>query len=157
MTKRRDAGDAKNILSVADDHLALILEASARIETLTSMRNAEIARIDEQYAEKIASLRQVFHLEENALFHLMKTHRALVFSNGDIVPLAHGALLRKMGDRVTIPRTALEKCKKLGFGDVVKVAESLDRAAVEKWPDEKLFLIGAERKPREDFEYEIKR
>jgi hypothetical protein len=33
--------------------------------------------------------------------------------------------------------------------------ESLDRDAIEKWPDERLFLIGAVRKPAEKFDYEI--
>jgi len=36
------------------------------------------------------------------------------------------------------------------------VVESLDRDAIEKWPDAKLVLIGAERKPKEEFSYNIR-
>ena len=35
--------------------------------------------------------------------------------------------------------------------------KSLDREAIEKWPDERLFLIGAERKTREEFSYDLKK
>ena len=43
------------------------------------------------------------------------------------------------------------------FGEVVKIVKSLDREAIEKWPDERLFLIGAERKPKEEFNYDLKK
>jgi hypothetical protein len=33
--------------------------------------------------------------------------------------------------------------------------ESLDRDAISKWPDAKLVLIGAERKQKEEFSYDI--
>jgi len=48
-------------------------------------------------------------------------------------------------------------CEEQGFGEVVKIAKSLDREAIEKWPDERLFLIGAERKPKEEYSYDLKK
>jgi hypothetical protein len=65
--------------------------------------------------------------------------------------------LHTKGQRVVIPKTALADCETLGFEDAIKTVKTILREVVEKWPDAKLFLIGAQRKPAEGFEYEIKR
>ena len=87
----------------------------------------------------------------------MKKERDLYFAETDVLQLQHGALIHEEGDHVKIPRDALEKCKELKFLDVIKKVESLDREAIEKWTDEKLLLIGAERKPVENFSYDLKK
>jgi hypothetical protein len=86
----------------------------------------------------------------------MKKNKGVLFDDTDVVNLAHGSLIREKGDHVTIPKTALAACKENKFTDVIKVVESLDRDEIEKWTDAKLTLIGAERKPKEEFNYSLK-
>jgi hypothetical protein len=94
---------------------------------------------------------------EKALIKLMKKNKGVLFDGTDVVNLLHGSLIRETGDKVSIPKTALAACKENKFNDVIKIAESLDRPAIEKWPDAKLVLIGATRKPAEEFKYTIKK
>jgi hypothetical protein len=85
----------------------------------------------------------------------MKSNKIVLFDGTDIVRLVNGSLIHSVADKVSIPRDALAKCEELGFAEVIKIAKSLDRDAVEKWPDERLILIGAERKQKEEFSYDL--
>jgi hypothetical protein len=89
----------------------------------------------------------------------MKTYKHALFDGTDVVALPHGMLVYSRTDKVTIPRdhaAVIALCEDLEFGEAVKIAKSLDREAIEKWPDERLFLIGAERRPKEEFSYDLK-
>ena len=72
------------------------------------------------------------------------------------VALAAGVLCRMEELKVAIPRGALEEAKRHGLTDAIKTVESLDRAIVEKWPVERLTLIGASKKLKESYSYELK-
>jgi hypothetical protein len=90
------------------------------------------------------------------LIALMKKNKTVLFDGTDVVNLPHGSLIHSVADKVSIPKTALDECKAQGFQDVIKIIESLDRDAISKWPDAKLVLIGAERKQKEEFSYNVK-
>jgi len=152
-----DTRDEKTVLAEADARLATIADAKTEIERLTAAWNAELDGIGEKYKGQIDPFREVLKLEENALIRLMNAARRTIFSGGDIRKLVHGVLLHSTGNKVSIPRNALEKCKEHRFLDAIKTVETLIREEVQKWSDEKLFLIGAERKPAEDFEYELRK
>ncbi len=90
----------------------------------------------------------------------MKFEKKVLFADTDVVNLAHGSLIRALVDKVKIPKDrekVIAFCEELGFPEVVKIVKSLDREAVEKWPDERLLLIGAERKQKEEFSYDLKK
>lgn len=140
----------------ADDLLESIGQVQGVIEHLTAEFNAEVERIKTGYETKLQPLREDIVADEKALIALMKKERTTFFDGSDVYQLENGTLIHEVGDKVTIPRTALAKCEELEFTDVIKIAKSLDREAVEKWPDGKLFLIGAERKPVESFKYDLK-
>ncbi len=65
-------------------------------------------------------------------------------------------LIKQVEEKITIPRDALQKCKELGFTDAIKIIEQLDRAVIEKWPSEKLYLIGGDRRKVEKITYSFK-
>lgn len=139
----------------AEELLLAIAVSQTGIDLLTEQFNGEVELLKARFEGMMAPMKAAVEREEKALQGLMKAHRAVLFDGTDVVRLANGTLIRTSGDKVTIPKTALAKCEELGFTEVVKIAKSLDRAVVEKWPDERLFLIGAKRKPDEKFEYEL--
>jgi len=147
----------EKVKSEAEELLLAIAVSQTGIDLLTEQFNEEIERLKAHYEGMMAPMKATVERDGKALQGLMKANKAALFDGTDIVRLVNGTLIRESGDKVTIPKTALAKCKELGFTDIVKTVESLDRAAVEKWPDERLFLIGATRKPGEKFEYELKR
>jgi hypothetical protein len=140
----------------ADTLLADIIELQDSADRLLAERREAVAKVILQYDLQINPLMDMVFEDEKELKHLMKSAKLVIFDGRDIVYLDHGNLLYSKGDKVTIPRDALDKCERQGFVDVIKVVKSLDREAIDKWTDEKLFLIGAERKPVETFNFEVK-
>ena len=140
----------------ADALLAEIRARGAELAALEAEIQEKISRITAEYEERLAPRRLLLTSADKALTGLMKSEKKALFSDGDVVKLPNGTLTRNRGWKVTIPRDALGKCEKLGFAEVIKIAKSLDREAIEKWADERLFLIGAERKPATKYSYEVK-
>ncbi|NPU85527.1 MAG: hypothetical protein HPY65_13705 [Syntrophaceae bacterium] len=147
----------EKVRSEAEELLLAIAVSQTGIDLLTEQFNGEVERLKAHYEGMMAPMKATVERDGKALQGLMKANKAALFDGTDVVRLLNGTLIRESGDKVTIPKTALAKCEELGFTDVIKTVKSLDRDAVEKWPDTKLFLIGATRKPGEKFEYELKR
>jgi phage host-nuclease inhibitor protein Gam len=143
--------------SQADDLLLTIRKQTNEIERLHNAYTEAVDALAASYKTKVDALQELLKDNDAALKALMKRSKKELFAGADIVNLPHGSLLHSIADKVKIPKTALDRCEELGFAEVVKIAKSLDREAVEKWPDEKLFLIGAERKPKEEFSYDLKK
>lgn len=145
------------VKSEAEELLLAIAVSQTGIDLLTEQFNEELERLKAHYEGMMAPMKATVERDGKALQGLMKANKTVLFDGTDVVRLVNGTLIREAGDKVTIPKTALAKCEELGLTDVIKTVKSLDRDAVEKWPDERLFLIGATRKPGEKFEYELKR
>lgn len=145
------------VLDVADGILADLRNRMVEMAALEAEAQAKIAAITAEYENKITPYREAVKDLDKTLIDLMKAEKKTLFAGGDVVNLPHGSLIRSQEWKVKIPRDAIGKCEELGFTDVVRIAKSLDREAVEKWPEEKLFLIGAERKPATKFSYEVKK
>jgi len=145
----------------------LMEQADAILEDMVNLDDA-LTRIRQRHQDEITRINRVFAGEmspiiveiqanEVAIKRLMKSGKDKLFAGGDIVYLDHGNLIYAQGDHVVIPRDALAKCEELGFSEAIKIAKSLDREKIEKWADEKLVLIGAERKPVETYNYETRK
>ena len=162
MTKPRNRGDKYPVAEIkqsANFCLAEIAAQSAGIEALEAEAKAALQVLEAEYSARMVPLKEKLKLVVSLLMDTMKSNKATLFDGTDIVRLANGSLIYNKFDKVRIPRdhdAVIALCEELGFDDVVKIAKSLDRDAVEKWPDERLVLIGAERKPKEEFSYDLK-
>jgi len=139
----------------ANEKLMLIKHINERIEDLQDKANAAMEAALQPYKAFLEALQMDKAASGKELITLMKKNKAVLFDGTDVIDLEHGSLIRNIGDKVSIPKTALEACKANGFDDVIKVVESLDRPAIETWPDAKLTLIGAARKSVEEFKYDL--
>jgi len=148
---------ADNCRKEADRILGDIRNLSRTIAAIESEANEAMREISERYEARLRSLKQELAVRDKAIVKLMKANKRVLFTEGEIVRLGNGALVYSKEPKVSIPRDALEKAEDAGFTDAIKIVKSLDRGIVETWPDEKLFLIGAERKPVEKFSYDIKK
>jgi hypothetical protein len=147
---------SEGIQGRANDLLAFLCRITVDIETLGKKASIEMEVITARYKGLLEPLLKEKDELEKGLISLMKKNKVVLFDGTDVINLLHGSLIHNLGDHVTIPKTALEACKQNKFNDVIKVVESLDRDKIEKWPDAKLVLIGAERKPKEEFKYTVK-
>lgn len=158
MTKQRKESELSltEIKRASDVALADIADCCNRIDALKAEAEASVQVIQANYGAMLAP--QQAQLARNVawLKDTMKSNKAVLFDGTDVVRLVNGSLIHSVADKVSIPRDALAKCEELGFAEVIRIAKSLDRDAVEKWPDERLILIGAERKQKEEFSYDLR-
>lgn len=115
------------------------------IEMVTGAYNERISRLKEKFAEK-----------ERELMRLAKGNKKDLFGSSDVYETEYGRLIREMAEVLKISRETLKKCEELGFVEAIKIAKSLDRSVLERWPDERLFLVGARRELVERIDYELK-
>ena len=149
--------DLVKVKSQANEVLERLLFVSVQIEEMEKQAAIQMEVIANRYKGMLEPLQGEKDELEKGLISLMKKNKGVLFGGViDVVNLPHGSLIRNKEDKVSIPKTALAECKAQGFKDVIKTVESLDRDKIEKWPDAKLVLIGAERKPKEEFKYTVK-
>lgn len=159
MTKQHNnvKGKTLEVKRAAETLLFSIAQSQRQIAGITEQSNALVEQVTRAHRDAVAGLEATMAADSKALIALMKKNKAVLFDGTDVVNLTPGSLIREKGDKVSIPKNALQACKDNGFKDVIKSVESLDRPAIEKWSDAKLVLIGAERKPVEEFKYDIKK
>lgn len=158
MTQQRKHPDQDliELKRASDSTLADIAYCCKRIDVLKAEAEASVQAIQANYTAMLTPLQSQLAKNIAWLKDTMKSNKRVLFDGTDVVRLDNGALIHSVADKVSIPRDALVKCEKQGFNEVIKIAKSLDREAVEKWSDERLFLIGAERKSKEEFSYDLK-
>lgn len=140
----------------ADAFLEDMGEIAARIEALERQAEADMEAIRARYAPILQQLREEFKGIEKDLIRLMKHETAALFDGSEKVALPHGVLIHGKEFKVRIPRDALERIEAMGWTEAVKIAKSVDRGVVEKWPVERLEMIGATRRLVEKFAYELR-
>lgn len=157
MMKQRENTTVTIVQETASAILRSLRDQNRSIANLEQYVQAEMDKIENRHTPILTRYREDRDATEKQLITLMKQNKPILFDGTDVVNLPHGSLIHNIADKVSIPKTALAECKAQGFQDVIKIAESLDRDKIEKWPDAKLILIGAERKQKEEFSYDLKK
>jgi hypothetical protein len=149
-------GQRSEVNEDADHRLREIALRTADIKDLNTEYEKAVQEVTAEYALRIEVREVLLKSAIIALMQTMKFNKKIFFDGTDVVNLPNGSLIHSKVDKVSIPKTALAECKAQGFQEVIKTVESLDRDAIEKWPDAKLVLIGAERKSKEEFSYDLR-
>lgn len=116
---------------------------------------AQIEDLERIYASLLKPMRDRHRAAHDELVALMRGHRTLLFADASRVSLERGDLIHEESPAVTIPRDAVERCEEYGLIDALKIAKSIDRGVVATWPDDRLALIGASRKTKHTYSYEV--
>jgi len=140
---------------IADRILAEIAELSESLALNEEIMNEALDAVRQRYAPTIQEYSCIIKEKEKTLVKLMKEDRAAIFEGEDTVELVHGLLLHGEDLKVKIPRDAVAALERLEWEDGLKRSVSINREVIEKWPEERLFAIGAERKLKETFDYEL--
>ena len=139
----------------ADQFLKDIGKATIKLQFAEAEAEKEIEVVRAHYARSIDPLRDRLKGLDKELIGLMKSRCVPLFDGKDTLKLLHGILLYNKEDKVSIPRDALSKIKGQGWKEAILIAESVDRSVVEKWTDERLVVIGAKRKAKKTYSYEL--
>ncbi|MCZ2417451.1 MAG: host-nuclease inhibitor Gam family protein [Burkholderiales bacterium] len=139
------------------EYMRILSLITDEAEGIQRQYDNEIDAVAKKYAASINTLKEKAAGIEKEMLKAAHQARKEIFGASDIYATEYGQLLREIAEKVTIPRDAITKCEEYGFNEVVVISKALDRAAVEKWPDEKLFLLGAKKRIIEKIVYERRR
>lgn len=139
-----------------DGKLGELGEAKGWLADMEAEVLEKVEKVKAAYQADISFLTEKVKALDKEIKGLEKKHFSEVFRGADKVTLDHGVLLHDRVDKVQIPRDALGKIEAQGWTDGIKVVKTVDRPVVEKWPEEKLAVIGAQRKKVDDFSYELR-
>lgn len=129
----------------------------ARAAKIKEAVDRDIEALKEKYAGDLTSETSHAEAAEKELTTYLKKHKSEVFSSGDRVDLRCGAVLRHVKESVRKAKgITVELLKKLGYGEGVRVEESVNWDAISQWNSDRLTAIGTERKEKEDYSYELK-
>jgi hypothetical protein len=138
----------------------LLLEISKNQESLEYAKR-ELDEIIKPYIDRygnfIAAIAAKIAADEKRLEKHVIKYQAAIMAGGDRVDLATGSILLKTESRVKRIKKMLEKLKKAGFVDAIKIVESVDWDIIEKWDAGKLGLVGTGKIPKLIFGYEVKK
>ncbi|MGD0020799.1 MAG: host-nuclease inhibitor Gam family protein [Smithellaceae bacterium] len=140
----------------ADTLLDCIRRQKTKVAKVETRFYKEQEALDKKYASLFYDSHEALSIAEQSLIALMKKERAYLFAGTDILKLGNGSLIHNTADKVSIPKDAVERLKEQKFFEAIRTVEHADRDIIEKWPDAKLLLIGASRKTKEEFGYELK-
>ncbi|MBN2060730.1 MAG: host-nuclease inhibitor Gam family protein [Deltaproteobacteria bacterium] len=148
-------GSRNDVFGKADDLLVRIAEAEGLINSDAGDMACEIELIKEKYGSKINYWKRIMKDLEKDLVALMKKNSAEIFDGEDRVELKHGSLLFQIEERVKKARGVLEKLEEHGFTEALEISKKVNWDELEKWPVERLALVGTERKRKEVFTHEL--
>ena len=143
-------------IKTAELLLAEITKNQESLEYVKRELDEKIKPYIDRYSEIIAEIAAKIAADETALEKHVIKYQAAIMAGEDRVDLATGSLLLKIEKRVKRVKKMLENLKAAGFVDAIKTVESVNWDELEKWDTEKLGLVGAEKKDKLIFGYEIK-
>lgn len=147
----------------ADGLLEEIMYLNGALNAAEEVCGVKIDEIRAEYAPQIEFDRVAIAEKVGALLGLMKKEKAALFAEKDVIGLKHGSLLRTLDKKNIIfhgkKDDIIATLERLGAGyvEAVHVAKSFDRDIIKEWPDDKITQIGAERKLKEEFSYDLKK
>jgi len=154
MARSQESGAA--LREEIDDRLKWIGEMAARVDMIEEEFAQRVEKIRNEYREELNPLRENLELEGKNLIVYLKQNKAELFNKAEKITLPHGIVIHTTEPRLTLPKNAVESIEKLGWDEAIKIAKSVDREMVEKWPIERIIANGGDKKPKEKFEYELR-
>jgi hypothetical protein len=137
----------------------LLAEIGAKKNAIAVMgkcRAAAIERAAAQFDPEIARAEEDLKAIEAELIGIARYNKAQLFTDTERVDLKNGAVLRTIQKRVVKVKTMLASLKAAGLRHLIKVAEAPDWDSIDQFTDSELESLGARRKKKEIFAYEIK-
>lgn len=139
-------------LERADDILRKIRTLRAGIDALRINAEIEMQEIRDRHQQELGPLLEKLTNFESEIMALMKKEKTAIFEERERTELKYGILLYLKDFKLSIPRKASEKI--IAQGWPLRIAISINKRAIEFWPDEWLRDMGIVRKPVENFSYE---
>ena len=144
----------------ANDAMKEYGELKRITQDIESRLNDDIAALKAQAAEDAAQHNTRMAALENGLTAFSEAHKTDIFKDKRSLTLDYGTLgYRKSTELGTGKgatwKTVLGKLKELAFKEAIRIKEEPDKEVIGQWPEERLALIGCERREKDAFWFEL--
>ncbi len=145
-----------DVLQNVDKKLAEIAKLKEEYNKINQAAQKELEQVKSKYQDSLGSLEEQIKAADESIRQYLKKHKVEIFGDfSDMAEVEHGSVFYRSKLVVHRARGVLKKLEEMDLKEAIKITKSVKWDIVEKWPDEKLEMIGTKRKKREDFEYEI--
>ena len=135
--------------------LGEINQHKQKLNGILKQMQAEIDAVKSKYVADVRTLEATIDAIDKQIRDIIKSNKDELFVSTHRCELKNGAVLYQFQWRVKRARGVLKKLKELGYEEAIKVSESVRWDMLEKWPEEKLNMVGTLKILKESFEYEI--
>lgn len=147
-------------LDEANEALQEIGELKRIQKDIELQMNDDIAKIKAGAEQDAASYMARCTALENGLMAFADANKLELFKDKRSVDLNYGSIgYRKSTELGTLKgctwKTVLGKLKELAFKEAIRIKEEPDREIMSQWPDERLELVGIQRREKDTFWLEI--
>ncbi len=161
MPRRKPTAVVIADLKEAEAALGELARLERDLAAVEAEMNEGIDRLKAEAAAKAQPLTARRKELESALATFGQLNKGELFSRRKSRELAFGTIgFRRATKLVTRPKLTLaivlEKLKEYGFTDAIRTKESVDKDAMRDWPDERLEIVGMQRKVTDEFFIELK-
>lgn len=154
--KTKTKNNNNEVIEQAEKFLSEIKVCNNILEEIKQEAEEELKTIKEKYAAEMQSTKNRISEIEKQLVLLLKSNRALFFSEGDYKNLKNGAVWVRMKEYVKRARgVTVELLESLDYLDGIRIEKSVNWSEIKKWADERLVAIGVEKTTKEVFGYDI--
>jgi len=142
----------------ADELLGQIREAEEELSRKQVQANEALDEWKAVWGRSLKPLQERLAVLDLDLRALEKAERQAFFGESEScrVELPRGALLFQVARHVKKAKGVLAELERQGLEEGLKRLVVVDWDALEAWPDERLWLVGAERVRKEAYSYEVK-
>ncbi|MDO5562790.1 MAG: host-nuclease inhibitor Gam family protein [Synergistaceae bacterium] len=144
----------------ANDALREIGELKRITTDIENRLNDDIAALKANAAEEAAPHNTRCAALENGLLAFAEIKKDEIFDGKRSLKLDYGELgYRKSTELATAKgstwKTVLGRLKELAFTEAIRTKEEPDKDVMSQWPDERLELVGVQRKEKDTFWFEL--
>lgn len=160
MARKKTAEGPEILKARADEMLHTLRYLRHNEQMMVDAVNDLIKEAAGRYREDIEKVRASIGKTEAELIRLMKEGRTVFFADGDILPLPSGSLIHALEQKVILhgkKEEIIARAEAACLLDAIKIEKSLDRDKINKWPDDRLAVIGGERKAQDTYNYDLKK
>ena len=138
----------------ADKLLGELAAVEAQAKTIYDEYQEKIEALSIDQSEVLEPLNERIREIKNELAEHLRSEKCNIFTDGlDKIRMTNGSVMFAIVKKLRIPKRAMEIIEEHGWLDAIRTTKQIVREVVEKWPVEKLAVIGATRKEAEEFKW----
>lgn len=128
-----------------DQNLQRLKAIKLELDALQHKIETQVKSIREGFAAKLSELSQALDTNANQVLDFLEANSGNLFVDKRSIELNFGTIGAQLSIAVETGKDTLEKLRKLGLTDAIKITEAPDKAAMEKLDPKTFAKTGAQR------------